>query len=816
MPERPRGEVVTFYSFKGGVGRSMALANIAALEAQRGKRVLALDFDFEAPGLHRYFLKPGRHEPTAEQSGVLNLFAALRDRLRTAFPAGRGLGDADASSKLRALIAEEIDSGRYVYTVQLNDPNSRKLRTVPVDFIAAARFDGTYADLVRTFDWQGFYDDWAEVFPALVDELGSRYGMILVDSRTGVTDIGSICTMALPDKLVLVFSPNEQSLVGALDAGWQAMQGRKEAAAPREAGIFPLVSRVEEGEEEQKRTWIRRARESFEKLAGAAYGVAECDLEAYFDTVRVPHRGYYAYGERIAVEEQPVREAGSLAQMYDRLADCLECVGVLEAQRGLVPEKKAGAQGDPLPELLIKLLEAGNLAGRPSEAVRALDNIVARLRAIQVQGLPNWDMVMASALAAKAQALIDLYRFEEAINVYEEIIRLLGDGKDEPRRAIVDQAAYNLGHALANLGRQDDALTVYDRLIASFEGRTDAHAAEALSRALFAKGTVLRDQNKDADAIAVYDRLLGLFHDSPEPTVQSQVLDAMGNKASSLARLGDVAAATAIRDAIVRDYGNSDDAGRRQVVALAWSGNIATVAQQGKYPEVIAKCDEMLRQFPDDRDPEILQYLALALSLKSGALESLGRMDDALAVLDTVLARVGNVRSPLLATPVAGVLQLKSLYLSRMGRPDEARAARADLVRRFCEESAPFVQNMVAHALIADVREFAAAERFEEALAILNDLLVRFPASMDAALRKNFYGLLVARSRSSGASHVMVKRSPALTRRMTNSLPRRTLRQRHSCQTPSTRQASPASVWQNRFGKAAMEHVRMPCWRKRR
>ena len=63
-----RGEVITFYSFKGGVGRSMALANIAALCAQRGKTVLALDFDFEAPGLHRYFLKPGRHTPAEPRS----------------------------------------------------------------------------------------------------------------------------------------------------------------------------------------------------------------------------------------------------------------------------------------------------------------------------------------------------------------------------------------------------------------------------------------------------------------------------------------------------------------------------------------------------------------------------------------------------------------------------------------------------------------------------------------------------------------------------------------------------------------------------
>jgi Mrp family chromosome partitioning ATPase len=55
--------IVTFYSYKGGVGRSMALANIALLLARRNLRVLTVDWDLEAPGLERYFsyfdVKPG-------------------------------------------------------------------------------------------------------------------------------------------------------------------------------------------------------------------------------------------------------------------------------------------------------------------------------------------------------------------------------------------------------------------------------------------------------------------------------------------------------------------------------------------------------------------------------------------------------------------------------------------------------------------------------------------------------------------------------------------------------------------------------------
>ena len=57
MTDEPSGQVITFYSYKGGTGRSMALANVACVLAQRqntGRGVLMVDW-IEAPGLHRYF-----------------------------------------------------------------------------------------------------------------------------------------------------------------------------------------------------------------------------------------------------------------------------------------------------------------------------------------------------------------------------------------------------------------------------------------------------------------------------------------------------------------------------------------------------------------------------------------------------------------------------------------------------------------------------------------------------------------------------------------------------------------------------------------
>src|SRR5580700_8820551 len=68
------GRIVTFYSYKGGTGRSMAMANVAWLLALSGFRVLAIDWDLEAPGLHRYF-RPFLEDPDLTESEGLIDFA---------------------------------------------------------------------------------------------------------------------------------------------------------------------------------------------------------------------------------------------------------------------------------------------------------------------------------------------------------------------------------------------------------------------------------------------------------------------------------------------------------------------------------------------------------------------------------------------------------------------------------------------------------------------------------------------------------------------------------------------------------------------
>src|ERR1044071_370979 len=74
------GTVITFYSYKGGVGRSFTLANTAVLLARWGYRVLAVDWDLEAPGLHLYF-RP--HLSQMPAGGVVDLAHEFIQRVET-------------------------------------------------------------------------------------------------------------------------------------------------------------------------------------------------------------------------------------------------------------------------------------------------------------------------------------------------------------------------------------------------------------------------------------------------------------------------------------------------------------------------------------------------------------------------------------------------------------------------------------------------------------------------------------------------------------------------------------------------------------
>lgn len=299
MPTKPT--IITFYSYKGGTGRSMALANVGCLLARQGKKVLMIDWDLESPGLHRYFR--GLSEATFDaRSGLIEIFWDIYKGLTAAPPSFD-----DAEALLRSSLEKCV--------LATNVPD--------LSLLKAGRFDQDYSRRVTGFPWADLYERFPGLFEAFANLLTQEYEYVLIDSRSGVTDIGGICTMLMPHKLVTVFTPNAQSLDGVTRVIRSATRYRAESNDLRPLAAFPLPSRVEASEAELRRIWRQRYQSLFEELFAEVYPDFHGGLGDYFGVVQIPHVPYYSYGEEVAVLVGGVADRLSLGSAYRDFTDIL-------------------------------------------------------------------------------------------------------------------------------------------------------------------------------------------------------------------------------------------------------------------------------------------------------------------------------------------------------------------------------------------------------------------------------------------------------------------------------------------------------------
>ncbi|HEX5401311.1 MAG TPA: hypothetical protein VFX16_03305 [Pseudonocardiaceae bacterium] len=283
------GTVVTFYSYKGGVGRSCTLANVAVLLARWGYRVLCLDWDLEAPGLQDYFRPMMSAAPT---SGVVDV---VDD-----FLAGR---------------AEPVDHRTRLTGVGV------------LDVIVAGRDDPEYVGRVQDIDWARLYD---QGFGAYLERCRAQwitdYDFVLLDSRTGVSDIGGICTAHLPDRLVVLFTANLQSIRGAVDIAERANVARDRLPYDRpQLTVLPVLCRFDGREEYDRAEQWRRT--SVEQTKGLFSNWLDRDvpIELMSRHLTLPYVSYWSFGEQL-----PVRSETDPTP--DQISFALETVAAVVAQ----------------------------------------------------------------------------------------------------------------------------------------------------------------------------------------------------------------------------------------------------------------------------------------------------------------------------------------------------------------------------------------------------------------------------------------------------------------------------------------------------
>lgn len=311
--EPPRiGRVVTFYSFKGGVGRSMALASISLLLSAlclnrpggrpKGPRILVIDFDLEAPGLELYLLATCK-KPSISQiqsrPGLVDLLKGLQD-------------------------GKQLDWRPCITEIRIDDH--------AIDFLGSGKKNATrdfegeadYIKSLQSLSWEKLFSegDLGRYLEGLRDQWTQTYDYILVDSRTGASDTGDICTILLPDVLVALFVMNKQNIEGVSRIAKRAREVRQKLPIDRtQLLVVPIAARRESAEYSAYAKWEEIALDSVDQFYKDWLPKEIRPAEA-LRLLSLPYVPNWSFGERLPVIEGSLelQDPSSLSSAYARIA----------------------------------------------------------------------------------------------------------------------------------------------------------------------------------------------------------------------------------------------------------------------------------------------------------------------------------------------------------------------------------------------------------------------------------------------------------------------------------------------------------------
>lgn len=340
------GTVITFYSYKGGVGRSFTMASIAVLLARWGYRVLTVDWDLEAPGLHHYFAPVMSRPP---EGGVIDL---AHDFL--------------AGAKRPAPHIVEVD---------VEGAGSLSL-------LAAGKMDRDYMGRMQSIDWATLYPQgFAAFLETCRDIWTAEHDFVLIDSRTGISDIASICTAHLPDRLVVVFTANDQNLDEVVEITRRADDARDRLPydRPRHT-VLPVLSRLDNRVEyERADDWQRKCAKVVAPLF-ENWLVKSVPEDLMLRHLTVPYVSYWSFGEQLPVLEELVPSPDQISYALETIAAVIaqgfDRTDVLEDNRDAYVAAARNHHRDFDLDLLVS---------SPRTLLEATEELVAQLNALGVR-----------------------------------------------------------------------------------------------------------------------------------------------------------------------------------------------------------------------------------------------------------------------------------------------------------------------------------------------------------------------------------------------------------------------------------------------
>lgn len=179
--------IISFFSFKGGVGRTSTLVATALTLARNGHRVAIVDLDLEAPGLATIFLPDDSHN-----FGVIDY-----------------------------LLEKKVQGKNWKLRPQLINISDRTLlgdEGESIQLLPAGTVDRDYLEKLARLDFQNLVDgEIGRTMGDMLKELESAakpLDFILMDARAGFHDIGGLAIANLSHAAVIFGTKSRQSWAG--------------------------------------------------------------------------------------------------------------------------------------------------------------------------------------------------------------------------------------------------------------------------------------------------------------------------------------------------------------------------------------------------------------------------------------------------------------------------------------------------------------------------------------------------------------------------------------------------------------------------
>ncbi|WP_130470704.1 tyrosine-protein kinase family protein [Candidatus Magnetaquicoccus inordinatus] len=231
-------KTITFYSYKGGVGRTLTMANVAKYLARFGQKVVVVDFDLEAPGLHYKF--DLRNTPEQPLRGILDLLYTF---------------------VTQGIPPNTLDG--FVYDVGSKESQG-SIHLIPAGDVPSV----AYWKKLAAINWHDlFYGGINPPGIPLFEELRRlieqqlQPDFLLIDARTGITEIGGVATTVLSDVVVCLLINNLENLEGTRAVLQAIQRAPRPEDRPNPVEILPLLTRIpKEIDPETKKNIVEEVR----------------------------------------------------------------------------------------------------------------------------------------------------------------------------------------------------------------------------------------------------------------------------------------------------------------------------------------------------------------------------------------------------------------------------------------------------------------------------------------------------------------------------------------------------------------------------